>query len=91
VTHEEYQSYLQSPSWLNLRNRVLAAAQGHCEGCGRWPATEVHHLTYVHVGKEFLWELRAVCRDCHDRLHPDKIREPVPEPETRKGDDHDTV
>jgi 5-methylcytosine-specific restriction endonuclease McrA len=90
MTYEEYQSYLKSPLWLNLRNRVLARAQDQCEGCGRWPATEVHHLTYAHVGQEFLWELRAVCRDCHDRLHPDKIRTPKPEPET-KGDDHDTV
>lgn len=80
-----YHAYLETQEWKSLRNRVLARAQGQCEGCGRWPATEVHHLSYEHVGDEFLWELKAVCRDCHDRLHPDKILGPS------KGDDHDTI
>jgi hypothetical protein len=35
----------------------------------------VHHLTYAHVFNEFLFELMAVCDECHDRLH----REDVPE------------
>ena len=83
MTHDEYLLYLKTPAWKGLRNRTLARAQGHCEGCGRWPATDVHHLTYAHVGQEFLWELRAVCRDCHDRLHPDKILALKPEPESK--------
>ena len=83
MTQIEYQAYLQSPKWLALRNRVIARAENQCEGCGRWPAVDVHHLTYAHVGQEFLWELRAVCRDCHDRLHPDKILALKPEPESK--------
>jgi 5-methylcytosine-specific restriction endonuclease McrA len=51
---------------------VLQRANGHCEGCGQRKAVQVHHLTYEHVGQEFLWELRAVCSECHDRLHPDR-------------------
>jgi 5-methylcytosine-specific restriction endonuclease McrA len=34
-------------------------------------ATQVHHTTYKHVGNEFLWELRAICDECHDRFHED--------------------
>ena len=33
------------------------------------PATQAHHLTYEHMGDEFLWELKAVCRPCHERWH----------------------
>jgi len=36
---------------------------------GSEPATEVHHLTYQHVGHEFLFELVAICRECHTRWH----------------------
>jgi 5-methylcytosine-specific restriction endonuclease McrA len=29
----------------------------------------VHHLTYQNAGNEFLWELVAICRECHARYH----------------------
>lgn len=50
------------------RARVLLRAGRKCEGCGE-EATQVHHLTYEHVFEEFLFELIAVCRGCHERLH----------------------
>jgi len=28
----------------------------------------VHHLTYEHIGDEFLEELQGICRPCHDFL-----------------------
>lgn len=65
----EYYTYIQSREWKIIRNRVMERAQHQCEGCGQRYATEVHHLTYIHLGHEFLWELVAVCRDCHARFH----------------------
>ena len=65
----DYSRYLLSPAWRNKRFRVLERAGGVCEGCGERRATEVHHVTYRHVGNEFLWELRAVCGECHSRIH----------------------
>ena|SRR5688572_22423761 len=67
-----YDQYLNSPRWRAIRRAVMERAQGLCEGCRRRPATEVHHLTYAHVGDEFLWELKAVCDHCHARCHPEK-------------------
>jgi 5-methylcytosine-specific restriction endonuclease McrA len=67
--HARYAEYLESPEWAERRERVMRRAGWICEGCGARRATEVHHLTYEHVRKEFLWELRAVCRDCHERFH----------------------
>lgn len=61
--------YLKSPAWKARREKVMRRADGICEGCLVETATEVHHLTYKHVGDEFLWELRAICRSCHERLH----------------------
>jgi 5-methylcytosine-specific restriction endonuclease McrA len=67
----EYASYLRSPAWKAKREKVLTRANGHCEGCGENTATQVHHLTYQNIYKEFLWELVAICDDCHDRVHQD--------------------
>lgn len=64
-----YATYLTTDRWRRIRERVLARANGRCEGCGQRSATQVHHLNYKHVGAEFLFELVAVCRDCHERLH----------------------
>ncbi len=34
-------------------------------------AEDVHHLTYARLYDEMLFDLIAVCRDCHERLHPE--------------------
>jgi 5-methylcytosine-specific restriction endonuclease McrA len=65
-----YNQYLQSPEWRQKRALVFRRADDTCEGCGRAPATQVHHLTYANVGAEFLWQLAAICDDCHQRVHP---------------------
>jgi 5-methylcytosine-specific restriction endonuclease McrA len=64
-----YHEYLQSPEWRAKRDLVIRHADGLCQGCGIQPAEQVHHLTYQNIGNEFLWELRAVCRECHARVH----------------------
>ncbi len=66
-----YGSYLESSAWDIKRRAVLARCRGRCEGCAQADAVEVHHLSYEHVGAEFLFELVGVCSDCHDRLHED--------------------
>jgi 5-methylcytosine-specific restriction endonuclease McrA len=64
-----YNAYLKTKEWREKRERVLQRANGQCEGCGIRRATQVHHLTYDHLRKEFLFELVAICDDCHKRLH----------------------
>lgn len=66
----EYQEYLRSPEWQAKRQAVMRRANDICEGCGLAPATEVHHFTYDNIYQEFLWDLAALCRRCHERQHP---------------------
>jgi 5-methylcytosine-specific restriction endonuclease McrA len=66
---ERYQNYLQTPQWRLKRRLVLERSEGRCEGCRACAATEVHHLTYKHVFNELLFELVALCRECHERAH----------------------
>lgn len=65
----EHNEYLRSREWRDKRALVLDRCNGVCEGCRRAKATQVHHLTYEHWKDELLWELVAVCDDCHERAH----------------------
>lgn len=67
-----HNAYLQSSQWKQKRSLVMARANGLCEGCRVQPATQVHHLTYLHWKNEFLWELAAICDECHERVHESK-------------------
>lgn len=71
-----YNAYLQTPEWKTRRRRVLERDNHLCQGCRMADATQVHHLTYAHVGNELLYELISVCDDCHTKEH---------EPNTRGG------
>ncbi len=63
-----YSSYLESPEWRQRRRMVLERCGGVCEACRVAEATEVHHTSYAHVGREPLWELRGVCAPCHEAI-----------------------
>lgn len=66
----EYYAWLdESPEWQQVRRLVLNRAEDVCEACLIAPAVQVHHLTYSYGKIPPAWELRAVCRGCHERLH----------------------
>jgi hypothetical protein len=69
VFFNHYDEYLESEQWAKKRSLVFKRAKCVCEGCGEAVATEVHHLSYKHVGDEFLFELVALCHACHERWH----------------------
>ncbi len=64
-----YDAYLETDEWQGKRQKVISRAQGLCEGCQEQPAQHVHHLSYEHIGNEFLFELVALCKACHERIH----------------------
>lgn len=66
---QAHNAYLNSLAWKDRRRLVMERAQGLCEGCRKAAATEVHHLSYAHWGQELLFELVALCGNCHDRIH----------------------
>jgi hypothetical protein len=66
-----YNRYLVTDRWRRKRASVLARANNTCEAlirCSGARATQVHHLTYQRVGDEPIFDLRAVCHECHERL-----------------------
>jgi 5-methylcytosine-specific restriction endonuclease McrA len=75
----KYADYLRTAAWQAKRDKVLARAQRVCEGCRDREATEVHHLTYAHVGRELLFELVALCEACHAVVHDTDVPREIPE------------
>jgi hypothetical protein len=67
--HTAYSWYLGSAFWRERREHILLRANHTCEKCGKRPATEVHHLTYLRVFNEFPSDLVALCRQCHAEIH----------------------
>jgi len=68
---KQYNEYLSSPAWNKKRAIVLERDHYTCQGCFQARATQVHHLSYKHVGNELLFELVSVCDACHHKIHPD--------------------
>jgi 5-methylcytosine-specific restriction endonuclease McrA len=65
----EYDAYMQSTKWAHIRQRVLERENYVCQGCGIRGAIQAHHLTYDRFKEEMLFDLVAVCRSCHERIH----------------------
>ena len=66
---QSYQEYLKSPEWQARRLKVLQRDRHLCQGCLERPASEVHHITYRNLRREFCFELISLCTGCHRRLH----------------------
>ena len=68
--HIEYEKYINtSPDWKDRRDLVMKRAGGICEACLWAAAVHAHHVSYSFLYDEILWELRAVCRNCHMKIH----------------------
>lgn len=62
---DDYDNYLKSERWQNIRSLVLERDNHLCQSCLNSPADEVHH-TIGHFRKnEPLYTLVALCSRCH--------------------------
>lgn len=78
--HDEYDLYINTSSgWQNRRNRVINRAGEVCEACLVHRATQVHHVNYDTLFDEICWDLRAVCVDCHRKIHQHKTEAMIAE------------
>lgn len=82
-----YEEYLKSLAWKTKRDLVMHRDNNRCP-CGTI-AEIVHHKTYQNVGKEPLYDLVSLCKECHDGYHVHtgkpmrRWRDPFPSPQVR--------
>ena len=66
----DYQAYLRSPEWLELRLKALSRDGNVCQMCGTGINLRVHHVNYEHVGTEQeLEDVVTLCEECHSKVH----------------------
>ena len=65
----EYNAYLQTEEWKELRRVVLERDDYECQGCLEKRAEHVHHLHYKNVGNELICDLVSLCVACHEKTH----------------------
>ncbi|WP_143316874.1 HNH endonuclease signature motif containing protein [Clostridium sp. HBUAS56017] len=70
-----------STAWKHLRLEVLDEQNHECQMCkakGEYSkATTVHHIKHVNKHPQLALtksNLMAVCKECHNELHPEKRR-----------------
>jgi hypothetical protein len=67
--YKDYDEYLHSSHWKDLRDRYRAAWPGcACVGCNH-PRFTLHHVRYDRLGDEHLSDLLPLCEKCHRVLH----------------------
>src|SRR3990167_3094341 len=69
-----YADYIASPEWRARKKKLWRGTNLHrypfCRCCLRsTKKLELHHKTYVRLGREKMSDLIPVCRDCHGRIH----------------------
>lgn len=69
-----YNAYLKTPEWRAKSAAVLQRDGYVCQGCLKNRATQAHHLTYKRVFSEPLFDLVAICKPCHENIHPDRFQ-----------------
>lgn len=68
-----YSVYLETTHWKRLREKVLTLDKGRCVRCTK-KAREVHHRTYVRLGREDIQDVVSVCGTCHVHIHSGALK-----------------
>lgn len=65
----EYQAFLQSPEWAEVRDRVMQRDGYKCRICGCGEHLQAHHIRYQDDDGEQAWlndgYIVTLCRPCH--------------------------
>lgn len=75
-----YRDFMASDAWrLYMQPAVMRRDGNTCQACLGKPAEHVHHVKYpanVASVKDFekqpLFEMQAVCKTCHQNIHPNR-------------------
>ena len=69
----DWGEYLKTEAWQEQRAKIFRRDGFQCVCCGAAKNLEAHHITYKNLGAEEKSDLVTLCRDCHEKLHSEKI------------------
>lgn len=65
-----YAEYLRTAHWAKTREAAYLVHGRTCARCGRTDGLNMHHLTYLRIGREnVLFDLVPLCREHHVEEH----------------------
>jgi len=66
-----YEDYLKTSHWVLVKRAVRQRDGRQCLNCGRPGRTQIHHVSYKHLGDELkhLSDLVSLCALCHRDGH----------------------
>lgn len=69
--YKEYEKYLKSTDWANIRKIILTRDGNKCCMCGDIGLLHIHHLNYENIFNELshLEDLITLCKTCHSEIH----------------------
>ncbi|MCK4259880.1 MAG: hypothetical protein KAX49_12940 [Halanaerobiales bacterium] len=68
-------TYLKSIHWKRLRDILISDVDYKCEECHKKRENlECHHLTYDNLGRELREDIKVLCKRCHTKKHPKRIK-----------------
>lgn len=68
-TNSDYNKYLKSAYWNEIKEQVLERDKHRCRLCDSSDNLQVHHRTYDNLHNEDLEELITLCKKCHYIVH----------------------
>jgi len=75
---KEFENYMKSDEWKNLKNQRLKKDGFCCVLCKSKEHLICHHLTYKRLFNEEINDLITLCKRCHNKIH--KISPPIDRP-----------
>jgi len=66
-----YSEYLKSARWKRFKLRYFKSRRKVCS-CGSTSSIQLHHKTYVRLGREKFSDVKRMCYKCHKKYHKNK-------------------
>ena len=64
-----YRQYLRSKLWYNFKIKYLKSHRRRCSICFSKYRLNLHHNTYIRLGKERETDVNLLCFVCHKKEH----------------------
>lgn len=71
-TFKEYNRYIHSNNWKDIRNARLQKDNNRCRNCGSVLNLQVHHKNYNSFGNENINDIITLCDECHNKIEKNK-------------------
>jgi hypothetical protein len=71
MPHEKKKQYMYSQKWASIKEKIHARDKA-CVTCQSSLNLNVHHIHYLRLARENLYDLVLLCGKCHSELHKKK-------------------